>query len=68
MQMHKLFINGEWVDAVSGERYQVINPSTQDAVSSAPYGDDQDARQAVQAAADAFAGWAATPAKERAAI
>jgi succinate-semialdehyde dehydrogenase/glutarate-semialdehyde dehydrogenase len=68
MQMHKLFINGEWVDAVSGERYQVINPSTQDAVSSAPYGDDQDARQAVQAAGDAFAGWAATPAKERAAV
>jgi succinate-semialdehyde dehydrogenase/glutarate-semialdehyde dehydrogenase len=68
MESYKLFINGEWTDAQSGERYQVINPATQQAVSSAPYGDDRDAAKAIQAATDAFAGWAATPAKERAAI
>ncbi|GAB7387951.1 NADP-dependent succinate-semialdehyde dehydrogenase [Bacillaceae bacterium] len=65
---HKMFINGEWVEAESGKRYDVINPSTGEAVSSAPYGDDRDAKKAVQAAADAFKEWAATPARERAAV
>lgn len=68
MQLYKLFVNGEWVEAESGERNDVVNPSNQEAVSSAPYGDDRDARKAIQAAAGAFKEWAATPAKERAAI
>lgn len=68
MQTYKLFINGEWVAAESEETYKVINPSNQEAVSAAPYGDERDAHKAVQAAANAFSEWAATPAKERAVI
>ena len=65
MHFHKMFINGKWVEAVSEEKYEVINPSTQEAVSSVAYGDERDAKKAVQAAATAFKAWASTPAKKR---
>ena len=68
MQQHKMYINGEWVAAESGETYEIVNPANQEVVSSAPRGNDRDARKAVQAAADAFKAWAATPAKERAEV
>lgn len=66
MKQYQLYINGEWVPAVSGETYDVINPATHEVASRAAFGDDRDAKRAVDAAAAAFAEWAQTPARERA--
>jgi succinate-semialdehyde dehydrogenase/glutarate-semialdehyde dehydrogenase len=68
MHQHKMYVNGQWVDAKSGERYEVINPASQEPVSSVPYGDDRDAEEAAEAAAAAFKEWSATSAKQRADI
>lgn len=68
VQQHNMFINGEWVGAESGETYAVTNPANQEVISTVPRGDDRDARKAIQAAADTFKTWAATPANERAEI
>lgn len=66
MENWKLYIDGSSVDALSGETYGIINPSTEQQVGSAAYGDGQDARIAIEAAARAFPAWSRLPAKERA--
>ncbi|MBD2843784.1 NAD-dependent succinate-semialdehyde dehydrogenase [Paenibacillus sp. IB182496] len=60
--------NGEWKDALSGDTSKVINPATGEQVAVAAYGGAEDAKAAAEAAAAAFPKWAATPAKERAAL
>ena len=64
--MAQMYINSEWVDAVSGQKYDVINPANGEVVDSAPSGDTADAEAAVNAAKSAFSDWAATPADQRA--
>lgn len=54
---HRLYINGEWRDSVSGNRLEVINPATEEVVEAVPYGGWEDAEQALAAATRAFAGW-----------
>ncbi len=61
-----LYINGQWVPSRSGERIDVINASTEQAMGSIPAGSAEDAAAAVAAARRAFDGWAATPVNERA--
>jgi len=68
MKQYQLYINGEWMEAESGKRYEVINPVNREAVASVPYGDELDARKAVEAAAAAFREWSITPARDRAAL
>ncbi len=57
------FINGERVDAAS--RLDVASPIDNLAFCTAAEGSSQDIDQAAQAAADAFAGWKATPGASR---
>ncbi len=57
--MQQLLINGIWTDAENGRTWQVINPATEEAVATVPYGDDADAVAAIEAAQDAFSGWSA---------
>ncbi len=64
----KNFIGGEWQDAVAGATISVNNPATGERVALVPNGDATDAKAAVDAAAQAFEAWRATPAKQRAVI
>jgi len=65
---YKQYIDGEWVDASSGATWDVINPATEEVIRTVPYGNGEDARRAIQAAARAFPGWRASTAYERAAV
>lgn len=64
--MAQMFINGEWCDAASGRTYEVTNPATGAVLETVPFGEAADAEAAVKAAVAAFAGWADTPADNRA--
>jgi len=61
----KQLIGGEWVDAVGGGTWDLIDPGSEDLITQVPYGDAADARAAIDAAAAAFPEWAAKTAYER---
>ncbi len=66
--IYKQYIDGDWVDAVSGGTWKVINPATEDVVREVPFGDGGDCKAAIDAAARAFPGWSSRTAYERAGI
>jgi betaine-aldehyde dehydrogenase len=51
---YQRYIAGEWVDAASGETYEVIDPSTEEVVARVPKGGVADAEKAAAAAREAF--------------
>jgi len=51
---HQCFINGQFVDAVSGKTYQSINPTTEEPLCDVALGDERDVDAAVLAADAAF--------------
>jgi phenylacetaldehyde dehydrogenase len=53
-QPRKMFINGEWVEAVSGKTFPVYNPATGEILAHVAEGDKEDINRAVQAARRAF--------------
>ena len=60
------FIGGAWVQAASGKTFTTRNPAnTDEEVGIYPRGDAADARQAIDAAAEAQPRWAAMPAPKR---
>ncbi|HVM23776.1 MAG TPA: gamma-aminobutyraldehyde dehydrogenase [Candidatus Limnocylindrales bacterium] len=61
----QLFINGDWVDAASGETTDIINPATEEVIAQVPQATAEDADRAVDAAAAAFESWSLTPPKTR---
>ena len=62
------FINGEWVDAESGETIDVTNPATGERLGSVPKMGQVETRRAIEAANAAWPAWREKTAKERAAI
>src|SRR5262245_24408479 len=64
--MAKMFIAGESVDSVTGQTYEVRNPANGQVVDTVPKGNAEDARRAIDAAAEAFDQWSHTSAEERA--
>ena len=62
------FIGGSWVPVPGREALGIVDPSTEQQVSSVPAGTAEDVDAAVAAARGAFTDWAATPAAERAAL
>src|SRR5436853_1822761 len=64
--MAKMIINGESVDSVTGQTYEVRNPANGDVVDTAPKGNEADARAAIDAADAAFDAWSHTSAEDRA--
>ena len=64
----KLFIGGQWVEALGGTRARINDPATGEAVGSSALAGRADVDSAVTAAAAAFPTWAATHADERAKI
>jgi acyl-CoA reductase-like NAD-dependent aldehyde dehydrogenase len=63
---HQLFIAGRWVDSVSGQTFDSVNPAdTRDVVGRFQAGTAADVAMAVRAAGEAFPAWRATPAPKR---
>jgi acyl-CoA reductase-like NAD-dependent aldehyde dehydrogenase len=61
------FINGEWVDAASGETFDNLNPADRtEVVGTFARSRQADVDRAVAAAVSAYPGWMRTPAPERA--
>ncbi|OWT71392.1 MULTISPECIES: NAD-dependent succinate-semialdehyde dehydrogenase [unclassified Achromobacter] len=63
-----LFIGGSWVEASSGERIDVFNPSNEQLLACVADAGEEEARLAVDAAEHAAAGWAATAPRKRSEI
>ena len=61
------YIGGAWMPARSGACIEVVSPSTEAVIGSAPAGNAAEVDCAVQAARRAFEAWAALPVAERAA-
>jgi betaine-aldehyde dehydrogenase len=53
----KNFINGEFIESVSGQTAEIIDPSTQEAYAYAPVSGDEDVDKACRAAQAAFESW-----------
>ncbi|MDP3526417.1 MAG: NAD-dependent succinate-semialdehyde dehydrogenase [Hoeflea sp.] len=68
MQHTNLYIDGQWRDAASGDRFDVINPATEEVIASVASADLADADAALDAAAAAFGPWAAKKPRERSEI
>ena len=66
--MAKMFSGGEYVDSISGKITEVLNPATGEVIDTAPEGDRDDVKSAVDAAEQAFKTWAKIPFSERGAI
>src|SRR6476661_7824650 len=65
-QAFKNVIGGELVDSVSGERYDVLDPTTGEVYATAPMSSAEDVDRAYVAAAEAFESWGDTTPKDRA--
>jgi 1-pyrroline dehydrogenase len=62
---YKAFVGGEWVDSVSGETMDVINPATGEVVAAVPRCSAEDVDRAVAAAAEALPEWLDKTPKDR---
>src|SRR4051812_31951692 len=65
-QTFKNVINGELVDSVSGETYDVIDPTTGEVYAQAPKSGAEDVDRAYGAAAAAFESWGQSTPQDRA--
>jgi succinate-semialdehyde dehydrogenase / glutarate-semialdehyde dehydrogenase len=62
------YVNGEWIDADSGKRFDVDNPANAKVIASVPDCGAAETRRAIAAAGAALPAWRAMTAKARAAI
>jgi len=67
MIIKKMYINGQWVDAVSGKTRNIENPGNEEIIARVPEGDRSDAKAAIAAAREAFdkSPWRITTGRER---
>jgi acyl-CoA reductase-like NAD-dependent aldehyde dehydrogenase len=63
----RMFVAGEWRDALSGASERATSPATGEDLGAVAWGDRDDARAGVEAAVAAFPGWGAETAFARAA-
>ncbi|MGW6454530.1 NAD-dependent succinate-semialdehyde dehydrogenase [Streptomyces sp. NPDC055078] len=64
----ELLIDGAWRPAADGRRIEVRDPATTETIADVASGGVTDATDAVDAAARAMPGWAATPARQRSTV
>ncbi len=62
------YLNGAWVDADSGQTFDVINPATGAHIGSVPLMGAAETRRAIEAANAAWPAWRKKTAKERSAV
>ncbi len=53
-QQQKMLVDGKWVNAASGETFDVFNPATREVIARVPKGGAEDINRAVKAARRAF--------------
>ncbi len=63
-----LYINGDWRAGAGGERFDVLNPATEEVLTSVASAEIADADAALDAAEAAFADWSARKPRERSEI
>src|SRR5947209_6539245 len=63
-----LWIGGKWRKSSDGSRFDVLDPATENRIASVASATVEDAKAAVDAASDAFPGWAGKKPRERAEI
>ncbi len=68
MEHTNLYINGDWHEGASGERFDVINPANEEVLTSVASAEIADADAALDAAEAAFGDWAARKPRERSEI
>jgi len=68
MKKYKMFIGGTWVDSVSGEMFDDLNPYNGEVYAQVPKANAKDAEIVMAAAFEARKAWAATPPAERAKV
>jgi succinate-semialdehyde dehydrogenase/glutarate-semialdehyde dehydrogenase len=64
----KAFVGGEWIAALSGKTFDVVNPANGQVIARVPDMNENDAKNAVDAAHKAFPAWKALTGKERSKI
>ncbi|MBW2491928.1 MAG: aldehyde dehydrogenase family protein, partial [Deltaproteobacteria bacterium] len=60
-----MYINGQWVNAVSGATFSTHNPSNGEKIGEVADGNQDDARQAIESAHGAFETWSGLTAYQR---
>jgi succinate-semialdehyde dehydrogenase/glutarate-semialdehyde dehydrogenase len=60
-----MYINGQWVNAVSGATFSAYNPSNGEIIGEAADGNQEDARNSIEAAHEAFEAWSGLTAYQR---
>lgn len=70
VQDAKLFIDGKYVDAISGDTFDTINPATNQKLATVAKGGEEDANLAIEAAHKAFTSgvWSNMPVEKRSEI
>lgn len=63
-----LFIDGQWGEAASGARFDVVNPATEEVIATVADGGPQDAVRAIESAGRVQKEWAKTSPRERSEI
>lgn len=61
----KAFINGEWIEAISGNKYSIFNPATNELIIDVPDMGQKDTQLAIEKAEQAQKLWAKQTAKQR---
>ncbi len=64
----RLFIGGDYVDAVDGDRFETVNPANLEAIATMSAANAKDVDAAVAAARKAFRSWSRTAPRDRMAI
>lgn len=65
---YNMFINGEWLESLSGKRIEVRNPSNGEIIASVPEGTKEDLSKAIDSAYNSFPAWSKVPGIKRAQI
>ncbi|WP_129287449.1 NAD-dependent succinate-semialdehyde dehydrogenase [Streptomyces sp. GZWMJZ-114] len=60
-----IFIDGQWGEAASGARFDVVNPATEDVIATVADGGPEDALRAIETAGRVQTEWARTAPRER---
>ena len=68
MKQYHMYIDGQFVGALSGKTYTSVNPATEEPIAEIPLGGPEDVDRAVAAARRAFPIWSNTPIEKRAEI
>lgn len=54
MKKYKLYIDGKWAESSIGKSYDVLNPATEEVVAEVAEGSVENAKNAIDAAREAF--------------